>query len=133
MSRRWLQSATVEIDDATGALLVSGVGGGGGGGGGSQPPPSSLVGGTKTVTLAATPEPLVASATPCRSVWIGAPCDSNGAPTNTKPVFLGDASNQNMPLAPASITGVAIAIDDAAKIYVRVGANSEAVEYRIFV
>ena len=129
MTRRWLGSADVEIDPVTGALLVKGDLGGGDG---STSPPTSMVGGTKTVASAGTPEPLVAAAAPCRCVWIGPLCDVEGVATNTKPVFLGDSASQNMPLLPSSISGVVVSIDDASKLFVKVGANGEGVAYRIF-
>ena len=127
MTRRWLGSADVEIDPATGALLVKGDLGGG-----STSPPTSLVGGTKTVAAAAVAEPLVAESTPCRCVWVAPLCDADGAGTNTKPVFLGDSANQNMPLAPTSISGVVLSIDDASKVFLKVGTDGEGVAYRIF-
>ena len=126
MTRRWLQSADIEIDPTTGALLVRGDSGT------TTAPPSSLVGGTKTVAAAGTPEPLAGTSTPCRCVWIGPLCNADGVGTNTKPVFLGDSNNQNMPLLPSSVSGVVLSIDDANKVYVKVGANGEGVAYRIF-
>ena len=126
MTRRWLSSADVEINEATGAILVDG------GSGGSTTPPTSMIGGTKTVASAAAPQPLVSAPTPCRCVWIGPLCNSDGVGTNTKPVFLGDGASQSMPLLPNSISGVVIAIDDASKIVVKVGVNGEGVAYRIF-
>ena len=126
MTRRWMQSADVEIDEATGALLVRGDSST------TTSPPSSLVGGTKTVVAVGIPEALVGASTPCRCVWIGPLCDAEGVGTNTKPVFLGDAANQNMPLLPTSISGVVLSIDDASKVYVKVGADGEGVAYRIF-
>ena len=126
MTRRWLNSADVEIDPETGALLVRGDSST------TTAPPGSLAGGTKTVAAAATPEPLVATSTPCRCVWIGPLCDADGVGTNTKPVFLGDSNNQNMPLLPNSVSGVVLSIDDASKVHVRVGVDGEGVAYRIF-
>ncbi len=126
MTRRWLQSADVDIDPDSGALLVRGDSST------TTAPPSSLAGGTKTVAAAATPEPLVAVSTPCRCIWIGPLCDVDGVGTNTKPVFLGDSVNQNMPLLPNSVSGVVLAIDDATKVYVKVGADGEGVAYRVF-
>ena len=126
MTRRFLQSADVEIDPTTGAILVRGDSST------STAPPSSLAGGTKTVVAAATPEPLVAVSTPCRCVWVGPPCDADGVGTNTKPGFLGDSVNQNMPLLPNSVSGVVLSIDDASKLHVRVGIDGEGVVYRIF-
>ena len=126
MTRRWLQSADVEVDPATGAILVQGDSSV------STAPPSSLAGGTKIVAAAATPEPLVAASTPCRCIWVGPPCDADGVGTNTKPVFLGDSVNQNMPLLANSVSGVVLSIDDASKLYVKVGVDGEGVAYRIF-
>jgi hypothetical protein len=126
MTRRWLGSADVEVNQATGAILVEGISGGG------TSLPTSMVGGSKTVTPAATPQALVATSTPCRCVWIGPLCNADGVGTNSKPVFLGNSANQNMPLLPNSISGVVISIDDASKIFVKVGVNGEGVAYRIF-
>ena len=125
MTRRWLGSADVEINEATGALRVEGTTSG-------DSVPTSMVGGTKTVTPATTPQALVSTSTPCRCVWIGPLCNTDGVGTNTKPVFLGNSVNQNMPLLPSSISGVVISIDDANKIFVKVGVNGEGVAYRIF-
>jgi hypothetical protein len=124
MTRRWLQSADVEIDPVTGAILVQGDSG--------ATTPTSLVGGTKTVAAAATPAALVAMSTPCRCVWVGPLCNADGVGTNTKPVFLGDSASQNMPLLPNSVSGVVLSIDDASKVFVKVGVNGEGVAYRIF-
>jgi len=65
-------------------------------------------------------------------VWIGPLCDADGVGTNTKPVFLGDSANQNMPLLSNSVSGMVLTIDDAAKVYVKVGVDGEGVAYRIF-
>ncbi len=126
MTRRWLNSVDVEIDEATGAILVRGDSST------TTAPPGSLTGGMKTIASAGTPEPLVATPTPCRCVWIGPPCDADGLGTNSKPVLLGDQQNQNMPLLPNSVSGVVLSIDDASKVYVKVGIDGEGVAYRIF-
>jgi hypothetical protein len=126
MTRRWMGSVDVEVNEATGALLVQGDAST------TTAPPSSMVGGTKTVALASTPQALVATSTPCRCVWIGPLCNADGVGTNTKPVFLGNSANQNMPLPPNSVSGVVLSIDDASKVYVKVGANGEGVAYRVF-
>ena len=126
MPRRWLNSADVEINQATGAILVESACDS------RMTPPTSMTGGSKTVTPAATAQALVATSTPCRCVWIGPLCNTDGVGTNTKPVFLGNSVNQNMPLLPNAISGVVISIDDASKIYVKVGVNGEGVAYRIF-
>ena len=95
------------------------------------PVAAGFAGGQKVVAAAATPEALVAVPTPCFAVWIGPPCDASGAALNTQPVFLGDAAGQNLPLVPTSLAGVAIPIDDASKIFVKVGVNGEGVNYRV--
>lgn len=95
-------------------------------------PATEFAGGTKTVAATGTPEALVTSATKCRSVWIGAPVDADGNAENTKPVFIGDSASQNIPLQPTNFEGIEIEIDDAAKVYVKVGVNGEEVVYRIF-
>lgn len=95
-------------------------------------PSAAFPGGTKTVTAAATPEALVSSSTPCRSVWIGAPVDADGNAENTKPAFVGDSAGQNIPLLTTNFEGAEIEIDDAAKVYVKVGVNGEKVVHRIF-
>ncbi len=127
MTRRWLQSADVDVDETTGAILVRGDSST------TTAPPSSMAGGTKTVAVANTPEPLVGVATPCRCVWIGPLCNADGVGTNTKPVFLGNSVSQNMPLLANSVSGVVLSIDDASKVYVKVGVNGEGVAYRVFV
>jgi len=119
MAKRWLNSADVEISEA-GALLMEMAG------------CTSLAGGTKTGASAATPEKLVAASTPCRFVWVGARCDADGSALNTKPVFLGDAGNQNIPIMPVNFEGLLVQIDDASKLCVKVGVNGEGVAYRVF-
>jgi hypothetical protein len=94
--------------------------------------PGSFAGGTKTVAAAATPEALVASSTPCRFVWVGARVNGDGAAQNTKPVFLGDSAGQNIPVMPNDFEGVTVPMDDAQKVYVKVGVNGEGVAYRVF-
>ena len=95
-------------------------------------PAGKFPGDTKTVAAAATPEALVSSATPCRSVWIGAPVDANGTAENTKPVFIGDSAGQNSPLLPTNFEGIELEIDDASKVFIKVGVNGEEVVYRVF-
>ena len=95
-------------------------------------PAESFPGETKIVAATETPEALVDSATPCRSVWIGPPCAANGDAENTKPVFIGDENNQNIPILPTNFEGIEIEIDDAAKVFVKVGVNGEKVVYRTF-
>jgi len=136
MTRRWLQSADVEIDDASGALLVK-IGDSGSDSSLTElasrlAPATSMAGGTKIVASAGIAEALVDGPTPCRSVWIGPLCIPEGMGINSMPVFLGDSNNQNMPLLPSSISGMVIDIDDASKIFVSVGFDGEGVAYRIF-
>jgi hypothetical protein len=59
-------------------------------------------------------------------------CNADGVGTNTKPVFLGDSTSQNMPLLPSSVSGVVLSIDDASKVFVKVGVNGQGVAYRVF-
>jgi len=94
--------------------------------------PTSLAGGTKTVPSSATPQPLVATATPCRFVWIGARVDNYANAQNYYPVFVGDAAGQTIPVMPSNYEGFVIRIDDASKLYVRVVNSGEGVAYRIF-
>lgn len=119
MARRWINSMDVEVSDSGAPLFdVAGC--------------SSFVGGTKTVASTATPEKLVATATPCRFVWVGARVDAVGNPLNTRPCFVGDAAIQNVPVMPSNYEGVVIRIDDASKLYVKVGIANQGVVYRIF-
>jgi len=119
MAKRWIQSADVEVT-AGGALLTDMAG------------CTTLVGGTKTVPSAATPQPLVATSTPCRFVWVGARVDAYGNPLNSYPCFVGDSAGQNIPVMPSNYEGLVVRVDDASKVYVKVGANGQGVAYRIF-
>lgn len=121
MARRWIQTADVEIDPETGALLVAA----------DVQPASAITTGTKTVASAATPEPLVAVSTPCRAVWLGARVSATGVALNIKPVFIGGAASQHIPVMPNNPEGLVIAIDDASKLRVKVGTNGEGVNYAI--
>jgi hypothetical protein len=47
--------------------------------------------------------------------------------------FVGDFSEQNIPVLMTNYEGIILAIDDANKVYVKVSANSESVNYRIFI
>jgi hypothetical protein len=119
MSRRWLNSLDVEYDPIKGAILTD------------QASPSTLVGGTRTANPG-TPQKLVATATPCRFVWIGARVDDYGNPLNYYPVFIGDSAGQNLPVMPSNYEGLILRIDDASKLYVRTVNSGEGVAYRIF-
>ncbi len=119
MTRRWLNSVDVEVGENGAPLFdVAGC--------------ATLAGGTKTVASVSTPEPLVATSTPCRFVWLGARVDGDGNPLNTKPCFVGDSADQNIPILPSNYEGVVIRIDDASKLYVKVGVNNQGVVYRVF-
>lgn len=120
MSRRWINSVDVEFDPVKGSILTD------------QASPAALAGGTKTVAAAAVPEALVATATPCRFLWVGARVNASGNPLNTTPCFIGDAADQNIPVMPSNYEGLVIRIDDAAKIFVRVATAGSGVAYRIF-
>jgi hypothetical protein len=65
-------------------------------------------------------------------VWIGARVNDDGYPQNLRPVFIGDAASQNVPIIPANYEGMVIRIDDASKLYLRVVNANEGVAYRIF-
>ncbi len=119
MTKRWLNSVDVDIA-SNGAPLFDVAG------------CASFTGGTKTVTLAGTPESLVTESTPCRFVWIGARVDADGNPLNTKPVFIGDSANQNIPVMPSNYEGIVIRINDASKFYIKAEVNGQGIAYRIF-
>ena len=120
MSRRWINSLDVEYDPLKGSILTD------------QASPSTLSGGTKTVASSATPQPLVATPTPCRFVWVAARMDNYGNPQNTYPCFIGDAASQNITVMPSNYEGLVIRVDDASKVYVRVASGGSGVVYRIF-
>ena len=62
-----------------------------------------------------------------------APIDAaTGLGTNTKPAFIGDSAGQTMRLVPSNCEGYFLPVDDASKVYVKVGVNGEKVNYRIF-
>jgi hypothetical protein len=117
MTRKWIQSASVEVSDA-GALSVL------------PTAVATFVGNTKTVSPAAAAS-LVAASTPCRAVWIGARMNNDGTSTNTNPVFIGDVTNQTMALAKDDFKGFLIPIGDAFNIYIRPVTAGEGVAYRI--
>lgn len=116
---QWIKTATIAVDPDDGAQLVD------------ITAPSIFTGGSKTLAQAGVAEPLVSEPTPCRFVWVAAPINDDGNATNTKPVFLGDFDNQNMPLLKGNYRGVVVRIDDASKIYLRAIAAGEGVVYRI--
>jgi hypothetical protein len=119
MAKRWINSLDVEVGP-NGAPLFDMAG------------CTSFVGGTKTVLSTTAPQALVAASTPCRFVWVGARVDTYGNPMNTRPCFVGDAASQNIPVMPSNFEGVVIRIDDANKVFVKVGVANQGVVYRIF-
>lgn len=92
---------------------------------------TTFVGGTRTANPGA-PKKIVATATPCRFVWVAARMDDNGNPQNYYPVFIGDSAGQNIPVMPANYEGLVLRIDDASKVYVRAVNWGEGVVYRVF-
>lgn len=96
------------------------------------PPSSEIICGSKTVADIGTPETLVPAATSCKGVMIMAPCSALGVPANLMSAFVGDNTVQNIPIMSSNIEGVMIQIDDAHKLYVKVGVNGESVNYVIF-
>ena len=119
MVRRFIQSADIEIDELTGALLVAGESA------------SAITSGQKTGT-AGVAVALVAASTPCRFVWVGARVDSNGNALNTKPVFVGGSGGQYIPVMPNGVEGMVIQIDDAVKLYIKPGVTGQGVSYAVF-
>ena len=119
MAKQWINSMDVEVG-TNGAIMCNVAG------------CSSLTGGTRTVLSVATPQPLMPESAPCQFVWIGARVDSNGNSQNTKPCFIGDSTNQNIPIMPSNYEGVVIRIDDASKVFVKVGVDNQGVVYRVF-
>ena len=93
-----------------------------------------IAAGSKDIPDAATPLALTATSTPCSAVWIGAPCDANGAATNTKPAFIGitGSGTQVIPLAVSNFEGFTIPCEDAADVFIKVGVNGNDVMYAIF-
>ncbi|MFB3894545.1 MAG: hypothetical protein ACE15C_21290 [Phycisphaerae bacterium] len=119
MAKRWIHSLDVEVSPSGSPLFdIAGC--------------TAFAGGTKTVPQASTPQPLVATSVPCRFVWVGARVDGSGNPQNSVPCFIGDSANQNIPVMPSNYEGLVIRIDDASKVYVKVGVNGQGVVYRVF-
>ena len=94
-------------------------------------PPTTFPGGSLTL-FNTDATPLVGTSTPCRFVWVFAPCDDSGVPTNAKVVRIGDVAGQNGQLIPSNLEGFEIAIDDASKLYIKAAQIGDAVNYRIF-
>lgn len=124
--KQWIQAASVSVDPDEGSLLVD------------TPAPASFAGGWTFPAQAGVAEPLVSTPTPCQFVWIGTvvneplPGDEYLAwSKNQKPVFLGDAQTQNIPLFPRAYRGIVIRIRDASLIYVRSMYPGDGVAYRI--
>lgn len=119
MKKHWIQNANVMIDPGSGSVLVN------------VTAPGSFAGGTMVPAQAGVGEALVADIETSHFVWVAAPMDNDGNATNSKPIFLGDAGGQNMPLKPGNYRGVVIRIDDPRKLYVRSVVAGEGVVYRI--
>lgn len=124
--QQWIQGATISVDSADGSLLVG------------TPAPATFSGGSTFPEQPGVAEPLVSTPTPCQFVWIGAavhevlPEDEYPMWTqNQKPLFLGDAQNQNIPIFPKNYRGIVIRIRDASLIHVRALAQGDGVAYRI--
>lgn len=86
--------------------------------------------GAATVQLAAT-------ATPCTSVWLGAPTAQHTVgELNTSPILVGKESGGNesggIPIEADNHKGVLILIDDASKLYLTGFTAGDVVEYQIF-
>jgi hypothetical protein len=119
VAKRWINSMDVEVSPSGAPQFdIAGC--------------TSFAGGTKTVASAGTPQPLVATSTPCRFVWVGARVDNYGNPLNSYPCFIGDSAGQNIPVMPSNYEGLVIRVDDASKVYVRVVSGGNGVTYRIF-
>ena len=90
--------------------------------------------GVKTVAATATPEALVASSTPCKRVWVGAPVDDDGVAVNTKVVRISGAGTASVGYAVLTTDhkGFYIPIADAADLTVRVAVNGEGISYVAF-
>ncbi len=91
-----------------------------------------IAGDNLVVALAAVPEPIVAVATPCAMVWVGAPHNDAGAALNTTVVRLGPAGGEHIQLLTTDAGGMYIPVGDASSLYVNVGAPNEGVDYVIF-
>jgi len=95
-------------------------------------------GGLKTLADKDTPEPLFDSPMPCLFVRLGAPVDDDGEALNSKPVFIAEsaakatAAQGAIPLLPDNASGLVIHIADAAKLFIKVGADGEGVAYQVF-
>jgi hypothetical protein len=158
MSRRWLQSTDVEINDDTGAILVqptnlpqnpssgailvdvSGLQFVSGSNAlliqgeviNTPKPPTAMYGGTKTGSSEGA-QPLVDNPTPCQFVWVGARINNDGSPQNSAVCFIGSSSGTNIPILPNDFHGIMIPIDDANKIYIYSPSGGDGVVYQIFV
>jgi len=99
----------------------------------------SFSGGVLTIAAAATPQQITATSTKCQWVWVGAPVDADGVASNTKPVFIGESSDQSkvgtgpLPILPSNFEGFIIQIDDVSKLWVSAGVNGNKLHYRYFV
>lgn len=83
-------------------------------------------------------EALVASATPCNGIWIGAPTAAHTQGANSGTVMVGfaaGAAGANLaggrPLTNDNYDGFLLLVDDASKVYIE-GASGDGVEYQIY-
>jgi len=87
--------------------------------------------GVATIVDTDTPQTLVATSTECVLVWIGPGCSSAGVASNVSPIFIGDISNQVLPVLPSDIKGSYIRINDASLLYIK-GAEDDTLNYMIW-
>lgn len=116
--KQWIKTASVAVDEDDGSLLVK------------IKPPTRFAGDV-LILSSGMAVPLVSQPTPCRWVWVGAPVSDQGTPLSQSPIFIGDATNQNMGLATTDYHGFTIEIDDASKIYVMALKAGGMLMYRI--
>ena len=97
-------------------------------------PGTIIAEGIKTVAVATTPEKLVASSTPCRRVWVGAPVLDDGTAMNTKVVRVSKngTAGDGKPVLPDDHKGYYIPIDNAYDLTVRVGVNGERIAFIVY-
>ena len=92
--------------------------------------PTTFAGGAKSVTDTAA---ALSTVTKCKGVWVGAPLDTAGDAANSQTVYVGDASNQKMPIVPTDGKGFFIPISSAATVFIVGKASGDSLNYHIFV
>ena len=86
-------------------------------------------GGTKVVTLAATPEVLTAAfAGTCTKIMFQPIRNADGTPSNTKSVFVGLQGHETLEIQPFA-TGITISCTDPTALYVEVQVNGEGIRW----